>query len=163
MNLLDYGLLLILIYCLIRGVFRGLIRELSSIIGVLGGFYAAYSYYPLLSEHMLRWITRPAYARIVSFLLLFIAVYLLISITGMMIKYLMNIAFLGWTDRSLGALFGVMKGVLVVAVMVAMLTTFLPKDLGLIKNSFLVRRTMGISSVLVRTASIDMKHFSQLF
>jgi membrane protein required for colicin V production len=34
----------------IRGIFRGLVRELASIVGVLGGFYAAYSYYPHVAQ-----------------------------------------------------------------------------------------------------------------
>ena len=46
MNPFDILMLIILAYGLIRGIFRGLVRELASIIGVLGGFYAAYSYYP---------------------------------------------------------------------------------------------------------------------
>ena len=44
MNYLDIIIVVILSYCVIRGVFRGLIKELSSIIGVFGGFYAAYTY-----------------------------------------------------------------------------------------------------------------------
>jgi len=37
MNPFDTIIAIILGYCLIRGFFRGLIKELSSIIGVLGG------------------------------------------------------------------------------------------------------------------------------
>jgi membrane protein required for colicin V production len=40
-------ILTILSYGLIRGIFRGLVREISSIVGVLGGFYAAYLIIPM--------------------------------------------------------------------------------------------------------------------
>ena len=48
MNPFDMVIVVILSFCLIRGFFRGLIKELASIVGVLGGFYAAYTYYPIL-------------------------------------------------------------------------------------------------------------------
>ncbi len=158
MNLLDYILAVILVYCLIRGIFRGLVKELSALIGVLAGFYFAFHYYPQLTETLGRWITTVAYARIISFLILFLGVYLLVSIVGVIIKYLMNIAWLGWIDRLTGAFFGAIKGLLIVSVIVAILTTFLPKNSTILRDSLLVRHTMGISSLLVRLASADMKH-----
>ncbi|MFZ1986741.1 MAG: CvpA family protein [Desulfatitalea sp.] len=157
MNLLDYVLAVILGYCLIRGIFRGLVKELSALIGVLGGFYFAFNYYPQMAKTLGRWITTAAYANIVSFLILFFGVYLVVSIAGVVIKYLMNIAFLGWTDRITGALFGAIKGVLIVSVIVAILTTFLPQNTAFLRDSLLVRHTMGISTLMVRTASADMK------
>jgi membrane protein required for colicin V production len=84
-------------------------------------------------------------------------VYLVVSIAGVIIKYLMNIAWLGWTDRLTGALFGAIKGVLIVSVIVAILTTFLPKNTHFLRDSLMVRHTMGISSLLVQTASADMR------
>ena len=157
MNLLDYILAVILAYCLIRGIFRGLVKELSGLIGVLGGFYFAFNYYPQMTKTLGRWISTTAYAQILSFLILFFGVYLAVSIAGGIIKYLMNIAWLGWTDRLTGAFFGAIKGVLIVAVIAAILTTFLPKNTAFLRDSLLVRHTMGISSLLVRIASADMK------
>lgn len=158
MNLLDYILAVILAYCLIRGIFRGLVKELSALIGVLAGFYFAFHYYPQMTKTLEGWITTAAYAQILSFFILFFGVYLVISIAGVIIKYLMNIAWLGWTDRLTGALFGAVKGVLIVSVIVAILTTFLPKNTGFLRDSLLVRHSMGISSLLVRLASADMEH-----
>lgn len=157
MNLLDFVLASIIGYCLVRGIFRGLIKELSSIIGVLGGFYAAYSYYPHVTKHLMRWLANSGYANILSCLILFAGVYLLISIAGVLIKYLMDIVFLGWTDRMCGLFFGTIKGLLIVSVIVVMLTTFLPKNAAILSESIMVRHTMGISTMMVRAASTDMK------
>jgi membrane protein required for colicin V production len=157
MNFLDYILVAILAYCLIRGVFRGLVNELSSIVGVLGGFYFAYSYYPQLAAILSSWITNGSYANIVAFLILFVGVYLVISITGAVIKYLISIVFLGWTDRVGGALFGAAKGGLIVIVVVTMLVAFLPKNAEVLRDSLLVRHTMSISAMLVQVTAVDMK------
>ncbi len=157
MNLLDVVLASIIGYCLIRGIFRGLIKELSSIVGVLGGFYAAYSYYPLVARHFSKWIENDGYANMAACLILFVGVYLIISLMGVLIKYLMNIVFLGWTDRLCGLAFGTLKGLLIVAVIVVPLTTFLPKNSKILKDSTIVRHTVGISALMVHVASTDMK------
>ena len=157
MNLLDYVLIVILGYCLIRGVFRGLIKELSSIIGVLGGFYAAYSYYPLVAAPLSRWIANKGYLNIISFLILFVTIYLIVSIIGVIIKYLMNIVFLGWTDRLCGAACGALKGLLIAVVLILVLTTFLPRNAAVLRDSLVARKMMQYSAALVQVASPDMK------
>lgn len=160
MNLLDLFLASVIAYCLIRGVFRGLIKELSSIIGVLGGFYAAYSYYSLLSNHLSRWVGNSGYVNIISCLSIFLGVYLGISLLGSLIKYLMDIVFLGWIDRFCGLFFGTLKGLLIAAVIIVPLTTFLPRNTAILKDSVIVRYTSQISAVLVHVGTTDMQ---QLF
>ena len=90
----------ILAFCVIRGVFRGLIKEMSSIIGVLAGFYAAYSYYTVIANLLSRWISSAAYLNILSFLILFCGVFFIISILGVIIKYVLDIAFMGCVDNN---------------------------------------------------------------
>lgn len=157
MNVLDYTLIAVFGYCLGRGVFRGLVKELSSIIGVMGGFYAAYSYYPLLAKPLANWITNSGYLNIISFLILFVSIYIVVSFTGVVIKHLMNIAFLGWTDRVCGALFGSLKGLLITAIMVLMLTTFLPKNAMILQRSIMAQNVMQFSAAIIRVVPEDMK------
>ena len=157
MNLLDILLLLIVAYCLVRGVSRGLVRELSSIIGVFGGIYASYTYYGHLAKLLSPWISKPVYQNILSCLLLFITVYLVISVIGTMIKYFMNIVFLGWTDRLCGAFFGAIKGAMICAVVILILTTFLPKNTPILSESLAARHLMKVRAAFVRAASKDEK------
>jgi len=157
MNPLDIIIIIVLCFCLIRGIFRGLIKELSSIVGVLAGFYAAYTYYPVVGGVLSRWISNPGYRNILSFLILFCLVLILVGILGVIIKYLLSIASLGWFDRILGAGFGLIKGVLIVSVVVLMLTTFLPKGAPIIKNSLLSPYVMMISESMVKVVPKEMK------
>lgn len=157
MNPLDMLIIVILGYCLIRGVFRGLVKEISSIIGVLAGFYAAYSYYPLIAKPLARWISNTPYLNILSFMIIFCIIFFSISILGIIIKYLLNIAFLGWVDRICGAGFGIIKGILIVSVVLISLTAFLPKGAPIIKNSLLSPHVTLISEKMVKVVSKDMK------
>jgi len=140
MNFLDITIIIILGFSVIRGVFRGLIKELSSIIGVLGGFYAAYSYYMVLARPLSRWISN------------------IISILGVVIKYVLNIAFLGWVDRICGAGFGITKGILIASVLLITLTAFLPKNAPVIKDSMLAPHVTLVSEKMAKVVSKDMKH-----
>ena len=157
MNLLDILIVIILGYGLIRGIFRGMIKELSSIIGVLGGFYAAYSYFPLVSAMMEDWITNVAFLNILSFMLIFCIIFFIISILGVIIKYLMHVASLGWLDRLCGASFGFIKAVLIVSIILLALTAFLPKGAPIIKTSVLSPHVTIISEKLAQLVSQEMK------
>jgi len=131
---------------------------LSSIIGVLGGFYAAYTYYPVIAKLLARWITNIPYLNILSFLIIFCGIFILISIAGIIIKYIMNIAFLGWVDRICGAGFGIIKGILIASILLLALTAFLPKGAPIIKNSLLAPPVTLISEKMVKVVSKNMRH-----
>ena len=127
MNPFDMVIVVVLSFCLIRGFFRGLIKELASIVGVLAGFYAAYTYYPLLQGVFTQWVSNSAYRSVLSFLLIFCGIFIIIGIVGVIIKYLLNIVFLGWVDRICGAGFGIVKAFLIVSVLMIALTAFLSR------------------------------------
>jgi membrane protein required for colicin V production len=157
MNPFDVFIIIVLGYSIVRGLFRGLVKEASSIIGVLGGFYAAYSYYPVAAKLLSGLIINTAYLNILSFLIIFCGVLIFISIIGVVIKYLLNVAFLGWIDRLCGVCFGFIKGVLIVTVLFIILTTFLPKGAPLIKKSVLAPHVIWISEKMVNVVSKEMK------
>lgn len=157
MNPFDIFIIIVVGYSIIRGLFRGLVKEVSSIIGVLGGFYAAYSYYPMVAKLLTGIIKDPSYLSILSFLIIFCGILIVISILGVVIKYLLNVAFLGWIDRICGVGFGLIKGVLIVTVIFIILTTFLSKGTPLIKKSILAPHVIWISEQMVGLVSDDMK------
>jgi membrane protein required for colicin V production len=164
MNPFDVFIIIILGYSIVRGLFRGLVKEVSSIFGVLGGFYAAYSYYPVMAKILAGLIVNPSYLNILSFLVIFCSVLIIISILGIVIKYLLNVAFLGWIDRLCGVCFGLIKGVLIITVLFIILTTFLPKGAPLIKKSVLAPHVIWISEKMANVVSKEMKRdfFSKL-
>lgn len=157
MNPFDILIIIILGYSLVRGVFRGLVKEVSSVIGVLGGFYAAYTYYMLLAKVLSKLIHDTAYLNILSFLIIFCGVLIFVSILGVILKYLLNIAFLGWVDRFCGLGFGVVKGILIVSVLFITLTAFLAKGSPFIQNSVLAPHVSWVSEKMAKGVSKEMK------
>jgi membrane protein required for colicin V production len=157
MNPFDMLIVVILSFCLIRGIFRGLIKEVASIVGVLAGFYAAYTYYPSIQGWFSTWVSSAAYRYVLSFLVIFCVVFLFISILGVVIKYLLNIAFLGWVDRICGAGFGFVKAVLIVSVLMIALTTFLTRGTPIIKDSLLAPHVTQVAEKMIQVVPQDMK------
>jgi len=157
LNLLDYILIVVFGYCLIRGFFRGLVGELSAIIGVIGGFYGAYTYYPMVAAHLKRWVGHPVYLQVVSFLLLFIGICLVIALAAVVIKYFMRVSLMRWVDRTGGAVFGALKSVIIALILIMMLTTFLPSNTAVLRKSLLARQLMQFSAVLADVTSKEMK------
>jgi len=157
MNPFDILILVILGYSLIRGLFRGLVKEISSVIGVFGGFYAAFTYYKVFAGLLAGLIQDESYLNILSFLIIFCSVLIVVSVLGVIIKYLLNIAFLGWFDRVGGVIFGIAKAILIVSVLFISLTAFLPKGSTFIKNSVLAPHVSWVSEKMAKVVSHEMK------
>jgi membrane protein required for colicin V production len=156
-NALDIITALVVGFCLIRGIFRGIIKELTSIIGVFIGFYGAYIYYPILARWLSDLIANRSYSHIISFFLIFVTVLLAVGFVGMILRHLLKAAALGWADRILGGTFAMVKAVLIVSVLLIALTTFLPENAPVIKNSLLAPRVSAISEKLVAVVPGEMK------
>lgn len=157
MNFLDAVIIVILVYCVIRGIFRGLIKEISSLVGVLGGFYAAYTYYMYVAKLLSRWVANTGHLKILSFLIIFFVVFIVISILGVIINYILKIVLLGWVDRICGAGFGTVRGILIVSILLIPLTSFLPKGTPVLKDSLLAPHVTLVSEKMVKVVSKDMK------
>jgi membrane protein required for colicin V production len=157
MNPFDIIIIVIMGYSLVRGIFRGLVKEVSSIIGVLGGFYAAFTYYTILAKLLSGLIKETAYLNILSFLIIFCGVLIIVGILGVIIKYLLNIAFLGWVDRTSGVGFGLVKGILIASILFITLTAFLPKGSAFLKNSMLAPHVSWVSEKMAKVVSKEMK------
>jgi membrane protein required for colicin V production len=157
MNAFDIFVGIILAYGLIRGLFRGLVKEASSIIGVLGGFFAAYSFYGLLAGYLSGVVSNPSYRNLLAFVSIFCAVVVLVNVLAIIIKYLLKIVFLGWLDRLGGVVFGFVKGALIVAVIFLALTAFLPKGAPLIKDSLTAPYVSLVSEKLASVVASEVK------
>lgn len=148
MNAFDIGVIIIISFCLIRGLFKGLIGELSGIIGVVAGFYGAYTYYPLIIPYIQKWIQNQGIGKLIAFFLLFCVILIVIGLISMLIRKFLNLVFLGWVDRTFGLVFGAAKGVLIVSVLFIMITAFLPKNSNILTNSKLSPHVAEVSKAM---------------
>ncbi len=151
MNPFDMVIVVILGYCMILGIFKGFIKEVASIVGIVGGFYAAYSGHELFVPFIAPWIKPPAYQDIISFILIFLIVCLIVNLIGSLLRMLIKLVLLGAVDRVFGAVLGALKGMLIVSLLYVLLVTFLPiGGKQLIVESRLGPCVNAVSKTLVR-------------
>jgi len=157
MNSLDIVIGVIVGFCLIRGIFRGIIKETTSIVGVFVGFYGAFYHYALVASIISHLVTNKSYLNIVSIVITFTVLFLVVGFIGVVLKHLLKTLELGWADRVLGGIFGLIKAVLIASVLLVPLAAFLPKEASLVRNSFLAPYIMTISEKIVLVVPKEMK------
>ncbi len=148
MNTFDIAIIVVTSFCLIRGFFKGLIGEVSGIVGVVAGFYGAQTYYPMVSVHIQKWIENSGICDIAAFFVLFCAILIVISLVSVLIRKILKLVFLGWVDRTFGLIFGATKGILIVSVLLIMITSFLPKNTNILAGSKFSPHVAKVSEAL---------------
>lgn len=98
MNLFDVFIFGIVNFCLIRGIFRGLIEEGVSLIGVIVGFFAAGYSYDEISKFLSYWITQDIYSMALGFFSVFLGIAILIKVLIPAIKYILGLEFISGVD-----------------------------------------------------------------
>jgi membrane protein required for colicin V production len=156
MNFFDIAIIIIISFCLIRGVFRGILGELANIVGVFAGFYGAYNYYSEFTPLLEKYIANQALVNVVVFFLLFSVIFAFILLIAIGLEKALKVAFLGWIDKTFGAVFGALKGLLISAVIYIVLTNVVPQNNALLAQSTLSPYIARVSSVLTLFISKNM-------
>lgn len=149
----------ILGYCIIKGAFRGIIREASAIIGVLGGFYAAFMFYQTLAPAFSGLISTVSYRYFAAFLVLFCGVFVAAVLAGMLVRTLVQLMLLGVVDRTFGSVFGAVKGVIVVSLLFFLLTFLLPQGASraMVRDSRLAPHVNTVAAGIIMVIPEDAR------
>ncbi len=124
MNWLDVVIVLVIAFFASTAFRAGLIREVVTLASVVVGVVIAGIFYDDLARDVLTFIDDRKTALVVGFLVLLGAVYLAGQLVAVMLKQAAALLFLGWADHAGGALFGLIKGLIVVEVLLILLVTF---------------------------------------
>ncbi len=114
----DFVLLAILAISVVLGLLRGLLKEVLSLVAYASAFLAAIWWGPTVSEWLTQWISQPFVSMALSYLGVFIVVLLAIGVINMTLASLLSKTGLTPADHGLGAMFGLLRGVLFVLVLV---------------------------------------------
>lgn len=129
MTVFDYAVLTIIGLSVIFSVLRGMVREVLSLLGWFAAFYVGRTYTEQLLPMMPSNIPTDSLRILAAFLVLFLATLLLASLLAIALSAIIKKIGLGWLNRLLGAIFGVVRGVFVVCVFVFLAgLTDMPKD-----------------------------------
>jgi len=125
MNYLDIVLAVPLLWGLYKGISKGIVKELASLIALIAGIYGAVhfadSIHPYLKEHF---SINTSFVPIISFGITFVAIVLGIKIIGFVIDKIVKAVALGVISRLLGGVFGIMKTAFIISGLLLIVNTF---------------------------------------
>jgi len=141
MNWLDIVVILVIAGMTLAAYSSGLIREVITLVAVIAGIIIAGALYERLAQDVLVFIDDEDAAEAIAFLSLFGGVYLMGQIGAYVLKTGAAVLMLGPLDHVGGAVFGFIKGVFVVEMLIIILRVLFRSDMDkTVDDSVVARR-----------------------
>ena len=155
MAIVDIIILGVILLSCAFGAFRGLVKEALSLAFWIGAALLAMAFSDVAAARLTGVSSSPVVRQMVAFVLIFVFTTFAGGLISNLVSKLMSQAGLGGVDRALGALFGIIRGVVIVTVIV-MLGTLVTERVAVIGELF------G-ESILVPYIMVLASFFQDLF
>ncbi len=143
----DAFIIAVVLLSAIAAAAQGFLYEVISLAGVIAGYLLAAWGYHAVAPWYEPYVKSPWVANLAGFFTIFAAVVLLAGLGARIARWSMKEVGLRWFDRLLGGVFGLVRGVLLVMVVVLALASFGPGSTLLARS-----RTAPYLLVLARAA-----------
>jgi membrane protein required for colicin V production len=163
MTIADWMICAVVLLNVVAAAVQGFFSEALTMAGLIVGYIVAAWKYRTLAEWLEKFLTNPWLAEILGFLVIFFAIVLLFGLAARIVRWIMKEAGLSGFDRFLGAILGLLKGGLMVAVILMGMTAFEPTSKMLQSSQlapyFLV---MGRAAIWVAPAELRARFYQGL-
>ena len=126
MSVADWIILAFMVFSVIGAAMEGFFHEAFHLAGLVVGYLLAAWQYHRLADWFAPHLKSPWVGEIAGFLIIFFAVLILAGFAGRIARWLMKKAGLSTIDRILGAVLGLLRGALVVAIVLSAMAAFAP-------------------------------------
>jgi membrane protein required for colicin V production len=125
-----YDLLVIGLFVLLvgRGLWLGLLRQVTGLLALYLAFFAAGHYHDRILPLLRDISTNPKVIFLTSYVLLFFATYVVVMLCGKGLSFVLKLTITSWFDRFLGAIVGFAKAVILVVLLHVILGTVLAPE-----------------------------------
>lgn len=148
MNYFDYILIGIVGLSMILSLWRGFVREIISLIGLVAAFLIASRTSGAAGDFLGQWISNSTTSDIAGFVMVFVIIMIIVGLIGALIRKLVDLADLTATDRTLGMFFGIARGLLLIALSFLIYTSYTKPDQAWAKKSLLTPYAIQASDLL---------------
>jgi len=140
---------------MVLSLWRGFVREIISLIGLVAAFFAASRTSGMVADMMHGWIPNTTAANIAGFTLVFVAVMVVVALVGALIRKLVDMADLTATDRTLGMFFGLARGLLLIGLFFLIYTSYTKPDSPWMKKSMLTPYAIKMGNMMGKAIPED--------
>jgi membrane protein required for colicin V production len=158
MNWVDWFLILALCISIANGFQEGMVRIGIGFIALIAGFFVASWFGGMVAGNLQPYVTSPAAASVLGYLLVFSGVLVLGALVATLITRMLKLIGLSWMDRVLGGAFGVVRGFFVVAVIAMVFTALAPKSVpDAVKTSKYAPYVLRTADVLTELTPFEIR------
>jgi membrane protein required for colicin V production len=154
MNTFDIAVVVVVGGLTVLGFFKGLVKQLVALAGVVAGYMMAMRFYEPASHYLTSF--RPGTARVISFIAIFAVCIFCAYIIGELVGKLFGISGLGFLNRIGGGLVGFLKGSVIVSLVVMVLVAFHPANSSLFKGSSTIKYILPVVEVMKSISPEDV-------
>ena len=124
MAILDIVILLCFIPAIVSGISKGFVKQVIDFVAILLAAWAAFRFSTMLSEWLGTYVTLdPTVLKVICFVLIAIVVALILNLIGVLITKALQKLSLGFFNRLLGLVFGVLKVGLIIGLVILLFET----------------------------------------
>ena len=124
MAILDIILLLCFIPAIVTGISKGFVRQVVDLVAILAAAWAAFHFSTMMADWLGQYLTLdPSILKVVSFVLVAIVVAILLHLVGTLLTKTLQTLSLGFVNRLLGLVFGVLKVALILGLVILLFET----------------------------------------
>jgi len=156
MTILDWIICALMLFSVITAAIQGFFSEALTTAGLIVGYIVAAWQYRSLAEWFESFLKNPWLAEILGFLIIFFAILLLFGLAARVARWVMKETGLSGFDRFLGALLGLLRGGLMVAVILMGMTAFQPAS-KLLQNSELAPYFLVVGRAAIWLAPTELR------
>jgi len=120
MTVFDYVVIGIVSLSLLFGLWRGVVGEVVALLAWIVGILAAVEFGAYVGQSLFAGLTDPAIRMLAGCVVIFIGVLVVMSLVRMAVRSMVKALGLSVSDRLLGMVFGLARGVLVIMVLVGL-------------------------------------------
>jgi membrane protein required for colicin V production len=136
MSIADWIILGFLAFSVTAAAIEGFFHEAFSLAGLVVGYLLAAWQYHRLADWFAPHLKSLWFGEVAGFLIIFFAVLIVAGLAGRIARWAMKEAGLSTIDRIMGAVLGLLKGVLVVAIVLTAMTALAPAAKWLAGSQF---------------------------
>jgi membrane protein required for colicin V production len=156
MATLDYILIAIVLLSALAGLIRGFLREVCSLIAWVLALWLAWKFAPQLAPKLGGVLKDPVYGIWAARGIIFIAVLVVGAVIGAVLNYFVRLSFFSGTDRLLGFVLGLVRGLVIVGIATILAQATQVDDEDWWKKSRLVPAVKPVANLLRALAGDHM-------
>ena len=144
----DFIILAIVLLSAIVGLVQGFLREICSLVTWVLAIWLAWQFGPLLVPHLGGVLSQEPYGLWVGRAIIFVAVLVVGAIIGFLVNHFVRLSLFSGLDRMLGFLLGLVRGVVIVALVIILAQTARLDDEAWWQRSKLVPALTPVATLL---------------